>query len=173
MRCNIIICLAVAAFLSGCAYQGVIAEKRFRPIPFSDSLGLDAMYNFQLRDTTGQVHSQMVTPDVFANYRVGDYFNDLQPPPPQGEKELEGFRPMRREMDEGPYQPVRVMWVRPVPKNSGPKIAAHTARHVHKGAKTAMFHRPCKHTPKIAHHKKKRAKVAIKPRSSHRKTSRA
>ena len=171
MRCNIIICLAVAAFLSGCAYQGVIAEKRFRPIPFSDSLGLDAMYNFQLRDTTGQVHSQMVTPDVFATYRVGDYFNDLQPPPAQGEKELQGFRPSRREIDEGPYQPVRVMLIQPLQKKPAPKIAAHSPRHVHKTVKTASLHHRSKHTPRIAHHKKKRAKVASKPRTHHRKTS--
>ena len=50
------------------------------------------MYNFQLRDTTGQVHSQMVTADVFGSYRKGDYFNDLQSPPAHDDKELEGFR---------------------------------------------------------------------------------
>jgi hypothetical protein len=170
MRFNILIYFLASAFLSSCAYEGVIAEKRFRPIPFPDSLGVDAMYNFQLRDTTGQVHSQMVTPDVFANYRVGDYFNDLQPPPSQGEKELEGFRPTRREIDEGPYQPVRVMLIQ---KKTSSKIAAHSAQHVHNAAKTATLRHHSKHTPKLAHHKKKRAKVATKPRTSHRKTSRA
>jgi hypothetical protein len=173
MRSNILICLIASASLSGCAYQGVIAEKRFRPIPFADSLGVDAMYNFQLRDTAGQVHSQMVTPDVFANYRVGDYFNDLQPPPAPGAKELERVPAASQEMDYGPYQPVRVMWIQPVPKRTASRIAAHSHRHPRQTVRTATVRHRAKQTPKIAHHKKKRAKVASKPRVSPRKTSRA
>ena len=124
MRRNILIILAVTAFFSGCAYQGVVVEKRFRPVPFSYSLGLDAMYNFKLRDgSTGQTNSQMVTPDVFATYRVGDYFNDLQQPPAHDDKELEGFRLLPREMQEGPYQPVRVMQMRSS-QTTGAKVAA-------------------------------------------------
>ena len=41
------------------------------------------MYSFKLRNHAGEVHSQMVTAYVFYNYRVGDYFNDLQPLPVQ------------------------------------------------------------------------------------------
>ena len=124
MRRNLVICLAVTALFSGCAYQGTVAEKRFRPLPFSESLGLDAMYNFQLRDSTGQVHSQMVTADVFANYRVGDYFNDLQQPPAHDDKELEGFRLPPPELREGPYQPVRVMQMRTPQRATN--VALHT-----------------------------------------------
>lgn len=112
MRRHILPLLVVTVLFSSCAYQGVVVEKRFRPVPFSYSLGLDAMYNFQLRDSVGQTNSQMVTADVFASYRVGDYFNDMQSPPAHDEKQLEGFRLLPREMNDGPYQPVRVMQMR-------------------------------------------------------------
>jgi hypothetical protein len=125
MRRNTLTCFAVFALFSGCAYQGVVVEKRFRPVPFSASLGLDAMYNFQLRDNAGQIHSQMVTPDVFASYRVADYFNDLQAPLSHDDKELEGFRLPPREMGEGPYQPVRVMQMR-APQKAAANVALHT-----------------------------------------------
>ena len=125
MRCNTLTCFTVLALFSGCAYQGVVVEKRFRPVPFSASLGLDAMYNFQLRDNAGQIHSQMVTPDVFASYRVADYFNDLEAPPSRDDKELEGFRLPPQEMGEGPYQPVRVMQMR-APQKAAANVALHT-----------------------------------------------
>lgn len=125
MRRNTLTCFAVFALFSGCAYQGVVVEKRFRPVPFSASLGLDAIYNFQLRDNAGQIHSQMVTPDVFASYRVADYFNDMQAPPAQDDKELEGFRLPPQEMGEGPYQPVRVMQMR-APQKGAANVALHT-----------------------------------------------
>ncbi len=128
MRRNIVFYLAVVALLSGCAYQGTIVEKRFRPVPFSASLGVDAMYDFRLRDSAAQIHSQMVTPDVFASYRTGDYFNDLQPPPAHEDKELEGFRPAPEEMNEGPYQPVRVMQIRS-PQRVASKVAVQTNGH--------------------------------------------
>lgn len=166
MRRNILSCLALTMFFYGCAYQGTVAEKRFRPLPFSESLGLDAMYNFQLRDNTGQVHSQMVTADVFASYRVGDYFNDLQPPPARGEKELRGMQPTLREMDEGPYEPVRVMQMQP-PKRGAANIAAHTHHRTTITAKTATSHHRAKQTSTVAHHKKTRTKVAAKHRVHH------
>ena len=125
MRRNIVTILSVTALFSGCAYQGVVVEKRFRPIPFPYSLGVDAMYNFKLRDNAGQTNSQMVTPDVFATYRVGDYFNDMQPPPARDEKELEGFRLAPPELREGPLPPVRVMQMQSPPKNAA-KVAVQT-----------------------------------------------
>jgi hypothetical protein len=112
----IAIFLLAAGLLSGCAYQGVITEKRFRPLPFYESLGVDAIYNFQLRDDAGAIHSQMVTPEVFASYRVGDLFNDLQPPPMHEGKEMPGFRMAPPELIERPYQPVRVMLLEPQPR---------------------------------------------------------
>ena len=99
----LVICLIAVSLLSGCAYEGVVVDKRSRPLPFPESLGVDGMYSFKLRNHAGEVHSQMVTAYVFYNYRVGDYFNDLQPSPVQSGKEMRG--PMYRanpELQEPP-----------------------------------------------------------------------
>ena len=47
----------------------------------------NAVCKFILRDRAGNVRSQLVTPEVFARYQAGDYFNDLQPAPPRGKHE--------------------------------------------------------------------------------------
>jgi hypothetical protein len=158
MRHAIIAYFLATALCSGCAYEGVIVEKRFRPLPFPDSLGVDAMYNFQLRDGAGQIHSQMVTADVFASYRVGDYFNDLQLPPSREDKEMEGFAPVPRELNEGPYQPVKVLQIRqPVTPTS--KVAVRVHHHAKHAFQIAGNH----------HRTNKRAKVANKNRMHSRK----
>jgi hypothetical protein len=152
----------LAAFLcSGCAFEGVIVEKRFRPLPFYDSLGVDAIYNFQLRDGAGQIHSQMVTAEVFASYRVGDYFNDLQAPPSPEGKEMRGFRPTPLEMNEGPYQPVRVMQMQPKPTRPSAKVAArvhHRAKRTAKSAKTGHRAKRTAKSTKAGHRAKRTAK---------------
>jgi hypothetical protein len=108
MRFAIITYVAIAALFSGCAYEGVIVDKQFRPAPFIASMGIDGIYKFQLRDSSGQIHSQMVTPDVFASYVVGDYFNDLQPPPERDPKDPKSApAPPPVEMNQLPYQPVK------------------------------------------------------------------
>lgn len=111
MRSNLLARSCVAILLSGCAFEGTIVEKRSRPLPDSSMIGTEGvssfvfrgptgtsrppitvptpqfwtgtngMYSFLLRDRQGTVHSQMVTAEVFARYREGDYFNDCQPPP--------------------------------------------------------------------------------------------
>ena len=111
MRFNLLASLLIATLLAGCAFEGTIVEKRSRSLPDSSTIGtegvdsfvfrgptgtsrppitvpnpqfwteVNGMYSFLLRDQQGSVHSQMVTPEVFARYRVGDYFNDQQPPP--------------------------------------------------------------------------------------------
>lgn len=43
-------------------------------------------YAFYLRDRQGNARWQLVTPEVFARYQVGDYFNDLQSPAPSRDK---------------------------------------------------------------------------------------
>lgn len=100
----------VALLLAGCAFEGTVVEKRSRQLPDSSMIGTEGaysfvfrgptgtsrppvpvpnpqfwteangMYTFFLRDQQGTVHSQMVTAEVFSGYRVGDYFNDRQPP---------------------------------------------------------------------------------------------
>jgi hypothetical protein len=110
MRSNLLPALLVATLLAGCAFEGVVVEKRSRQLPDSSMIGTEGaysfafrgptgtsrppitvpnpqfwtetngMYTFLLRDQQGNVRSQMVTAEVFARYRVGDYFNDRQPP---------------------------------------------------------------------------------------------
>ena len=111
MRSNLIASFLIAVLLVGCAFEGTVVEKRSRQLPDSSMIGTEGdysfafrgptgtsrppitvpnpqfwtetngMYSFLLRDQQGNVHSQMVTAEVFARYRVGDYFNDQQPPP--------------------------------------------------------------------------------------------
>ena len=82
MRAFFTICLAALPFLPGCANQGTIVRKQFQLLPFSLSLGLEGLYRFEVRDRAGRIHRQLVTPDVFDQYALGDYFNDRKPSPP-------------------------------------------------------------------------------------------
>lgn len=81
MRFILPFCSVAALFVSGCAYDGVIVQKESRPHPLFDSIGVDGMYTFVLRDNRGVLHRQMVTPQVFETYAEGQYFNDQQAPP--------------------------------------------------------------------------------------------
>ncbi len=70
-----------ALFLTSCANQGVIVQKESRPHPFYESVGIEGVYTFMLRDDAGVIHRQMVTPEVYERYAIGDRFNDEQPTP--------------------------------------------------------------------------------------------
>lgn len=80
MRIHSIAAFSLALVFASCANEGVVVRKDSGPLPFYDSLGVDGSYKLALRDSTGAVHSQLVTPQVFEDYAEGDYFNDLQPP---------------------------------------------------------------------------------------------
>jgi len=109
MRFHLLTSSVVALLLSGCAYEGTIVEKRSRKIPDASMIGTEGvhsfvfrgptgtsrlpigvpnpqfwtenngMYTFLLRDQAGHVRSQMVTAEVYARCREGDYFNDRGP----------------------------------------------------------------------------------------------
>ncbi|HEY0369844.1 MAG TPA: hypothetical protein VGC85_09625 [Chthoniobacterales bacterium] len=72
-------------FLTSCAYQGVIVQKQARPHPLYESIGIDGVYSFLLRDNSGAMRRQMVTPEVFQAYAEGQYFNDQQAAATSGE----------------------------------------------------------------------------------------
>jgi hypothetical protein len=119
MRLFVLPQLLIAALLSGCALQGVVVEKRYRPFPFYDSVGMDGIYKFILRDAEGNVCSQMVTPEVFYQYRVGDYFNDLAP-----------ARPIRRDMED--FETVQLIprvTVQPTVKHTQVAHSHHARKH--------------------------------------------
>lgn len=107
VSCLVATLLAGHAF--GCAYEGTIVEKPSWPRPDASMIGTEGVYSFVfrgptgtsrlpigvpiptfwtetsgsykflLRDRQGNVHSQLVTAEVFARCRVGDYFNDRGP----------------------------------------------------------------------------------------------
>ena len=110
MRSSLISSCLLAMLLAGCANEGVVEEKRSRPLPDASIIGTEGAYSFAfrgptgssrppmtiptpqfwtqtngtyafvLRDREGSVRSQTVTAEVFARSRVGDYFNDQQLP---------------------------------------------------------------------------------------------
>ncbi len=73
--------LLAPLFLTSCANQGVVVQKESRPHPFYESVGIENVYTFMLRDDAGVIHRQMVTPEVFERYAIGDRFNDELPTP--------------------------------------------------------------------------------------------
>lgn len=79
MRFSIPLCIACAAVLTSCAYEGTIVQKDVRPLPFTHTAGIDGSYAFLLKDNTGTVRRQIVTAEVFNQYAIGEYFNDAQP----------------------------------------------------------------------------------------------
>ncbi len=79
MRFRLLLSPLCAALLGSCAYQGTIVQKDTTPLPFEHSYGMNGSYAFLLRDNSGAVRRQIVTPEVYNQYAVGEYFNDLQP----------------------------------------------------------------------------------------------
>ncbi len=78
MRLRLSALAVSAALLSSCAYEGVVVEKELQPHPLYLSQGIEGKYTFILQDKAGVRHRQMVTPEVFERYAVGQYFNDLE-----------------------------------------------------------------------------------------------
>lgn len=80
MHFHTLVSFVLALFLlTSCANEGVIVRKDAGPLPFYGTLGVDGSYAFLLRDNAGSMHRQLVTPEVFERYAIGQYFNDLQP----------------------------------------------------------------------------------------------
>jgi hypothetical protein len=79
MRFRLFLSPLCAVLLGSCAYQGTIVQKDTTPLPFEHSYGLDGSYAFLLRDSTGSLRRQIVTAEVYNEYAIGEYFNDLQP----------------------------------------------------------------------------------------------
>jgi hypothetical protein len=139
MRLNIYASLVAAILLVGCAQRGVVVEKRLKPSPFAYSNGMDGIYSFLLRDEQGNVHSQMVTPDVYSRYDIGDYFDDQQ----AGPAHREGYNREGYSKDQ------------PTSDSKAVKPVTHAAPHKKHAQKTAV----------AAHHKKHRSlRAAVKPR---------
>jgi hypothetical protein len=73
-----------AALLTSCAYEGTIVDKSHQPHPMYLSQGIEGKYTFVVQDKAGVRHRQMVTPEVFERYAIGQYFNDQETGPSSG-----------------------------------------------------------------------------------------
>ena len=69
-------CFICAVIFSGCSYEGRIVRKQFTPLPFYASLGVRGLYRFDVRCRDGQIRRQVVSANVYADYKPGDYFSD-------------------------------------------------------------------------------------------------
>jgi hypothetical protein len=78
MRIKISLLALSTALLASCAYEGTIVQKDAMPHPFYLSQGVEGKYTFILEDKAGVRRRQMVTPEVYERYAVGQYFNDVQ-----------------------------------------------------------------------------------------------
>jgi hypothetical protein len=106
---SFVISMLLSAHAFGCAFEGTIVEKRSWLRPDASMIGTEGVYSFVfrgptgtsrpritvpnpqfwtetsgsykflLRDQQGHVHSQLVTAEVFARCRLGEYFNDRGP----------------------------------------------------------------------------------------------
>lgn len=90
MRFRLLLSPLCAVLLGSCAYQGTIVQKDAAPSPFNLSYGVDGSYAFLLRDSTGATRRQIVTAEVYNEYAVGEYFNDLQPRRASDAKSFDG-----------------------------------------------------------------------------------
>jgi len=118
----------VALVATGCAYQGVIVGKAFNAHEMPISLGVIASPKFQLRDSTGNVRSQLVSYDVFERYQVGDYFNDTQ------------FQPMRAPADDKIVKPVHAVRQASAPNPKHSRVTR-ARRHRHRALAKAHHKR--------------------------------
>ena len=145
MRIIPLVCLIAATFFAGCAYEGVIVQKNSNPLPLYHSIGVDGSYSFILRDRLGAVHRQIVTPEVFERYGVGDYFNDLQSGP-AGTEVVDG-KTLRTAMQPVAVTTPRVARMRKTVKST--RVAT-TGKHK---AKKHLVRRNKRHAPvsKVAH----------------------
>lgn len=54
----------------------MVVNKTFRPTPLSFSLGVDGIYQFELRGSDKKMRRQMVTREIYLAYEVGDAFDE-------------------------------------------------------------------------------------------------
>ena len=74
--CLLLFCLRTeGSWLDHWAVRGVVVQKTFQPGPFSQSLGTEGVYKFEVRDEHRKVHRQLVSREVFLAYEIGDQFD--------------------------------------------------------------------------------------------------
>ncbi len=137
MRILLSICLVITIFLAGCAHEGVIVQKTSSALPLYHSVGVEGSYAFLLRDRSGIVHRQIVTPQVFERYAIGEYFNDLQPAPAQ---QMGDGKTMRAAQTQPVVTAPMMAWMRKTEKKPAPVATrkAATPKRVAQRAKASV-----------------------------------
>ena len=148
-----------AALLSGCAYEGVVVEKSQQAFPMYLSHGVEGQYTFIVRDKGGALHRQMVTPDVFERYAIGQYFNDQ-------ETGAAGT------IEEGKTVQSQTMTASNAQRTNGVRYASKPA--AQRAAKTTIARTTSKQTPRpTAKAKARRAAIAAAKRKRSKPTKAA
>ena len=152
--------LPLAALLGSCAYEGVVVAKDSKPHPMYLSQGIEGKYTFIVEDKSGARHRQMVTPEVFERYAIGQYFND-QETGPTGT--LDDGKLMKSETD--------AMTARRTPAKTSVQLASKTS--TKKVTKTAIATKSPKAKPGVAAKasKKQPSLAAKRKRSKPTKTA--
>ena len=85
-------------------------QKDLQPHPMYLSQGIEGKYTFIVQDKAGVRHRQMVTPEVFERYAVGQYFNDQEmgPSGPAGDGKLMRDDAMTASRSSAPKNPVQL-----------------------------------------------------------------
>lgn len=127
-------CFAGALVLSGCSYEGRIVRKQFTPLPFYASLGVRGLYRFEVRCRDGEIRRQVVSADVFADYRTGDYFTNhpqrlASPAPPAEGPQSEVTAPFMIKLALRPleqygsrFPSIPTAWVEPAASPSNDRV---------------------------------------------------
>jgi len=103
----------------------VIVDKTARQLPFGETVGVGGSLAFMLKDNSGTVRRQLVTPEVFARYEIGDYFNDMQPGPTRQPGSSDG-KTMLTATNSRPHAAARTASVRK--KNNAGRVAKKAAK---------------------------------------------
>ena len=82
--------------------------KSFRPRTFHNSLGDDGLYKLQIRDEHNKVRGQLVSPETYRAYEIGDQFDSSAPIPkrkshPHSKKTAASQPPVTVTAFEHPY----------------------------------------------------------------------
>lgn len=94
--------------------------KSFRPRTFQDSLGEGGVYKLQIRDEHNKVRGQLVSPEIYRGYQIGDLFDSSAPMPkrksPPHSKKIGVSQPEVRPATSERLYPVSTLAVRETKK---------------------------------------------------------
>jgi hypothetical protein len=62
MRTNLLAPFFIVTVLTGCAFEGVVVEKRSRPLPDASMIGTEGVYSFAFRGPTGTSRPPITVP---------------------------------------------------------------------------------------------------------------